>query len=1320
MDRIFILKNDGGLVNNDLVLPGAPYILGDNSYTFKLFPRTPFWRFGIRLSKTPEIEFFHPGSRYKSPEFNKYKDIHLGVGEWDNIQWSAPERLHLAQYNFDGYSNESTQSMPYVREAAITWRIAYDNETGTLDTYISADKGDKFGQRYEMNSEFRYFKIFAWADSMAFEIECQLEIMEPQTSFVDDHYRMSFSSGNILYRLGDMADNDIIIDSDVLLLPAGADGTLSRNIEGWVAELEIPKAETQPAGSIQLFPKKGQWREINIGYAYSVEDQSSSKEIIFKAATELAEFCTINNHIRKVNLPLLGTGAGRLAPATVAEIFDEVFNRSGLHAKFVVSILNSGHLHEVKTQMKGKWEFVTLDDQIRTPTEIVSLEFALSIKVRPENYRVNWNWEVTSLILEDLNTADLDALMYFTSLRRLRLDSCVIQNFNILKKLILIDSLYISECTIDDFGFLASMPLLRGLELSYSGINQIGFLANYNYLIRLNLAGNQIENVDVLSSFSQLEELDISHNKIESIRSLVPCIYLEVLNVSHNQCSKLIDVVVMDKLRFLTCHANPFVQAAELLLRESENHLDAVKNYISRQLEQGKKEISLPVKVLLLGNHAAGKSSLLFYLQEDKLTENISSTHIIKIEKYPQKTRKIPTAIFFDFGGQDYYHGIYRAFLSGGAVYLLCWNAKNNLNRVRKDANGILTQDFALGYWLRQKEYMETEIFGTSDPVLLIQSNADRERRMRHNAKDYHSEIVNEFFVCLSAHDKPWVQKDMNSGLNNEALKFLKASIIDLIVQKKNTKKEPQWYIDFIVFILKQNQRAGFVPEGIDEIARHYRAIGSALKDSLRAELDQLHQRGLILYYKNELPDVAWLNPVRFVKHVHDKILNKKNIGTSNGRTPAAHLDKFNSNIIQLLCLQKVIFRHVYGENGPEYIIPNFLPLASEDGLEYDLHSFGLGNPLFSLKFTQFLPFGLINQLICFFGRMPDKKKFWRDQLLFTFNGSAKILIQLNFMSLEIKVYGMFAKATTQSGKDLTVKYLFYSIVGLYWNFDLLSFEDFAAFVSKKLSKDDFLPEHTSHKQFLQAENLYENEACRPADLFISVDGNAYINYADLCAVTVAVSIDALIMDAAGELSNQHKVIPVISFQPFTNKELRRRKQAVISYSKKDIELVDKFKQYMVPLFDDGLIDIPWYCTELIAGSEWDETIQEKFNQADIIFFMISENLMSTAYVKEHEIKNAIDRWDIDKSIKIIPVILVHYHWARQGVYNLARFTALPYTAKPVTDFSNEHTAWHIISEQTRLMIEREWNPEQTGEVLTEELKKLYERIMAGKLDKNS
>ncbi len=255
------------------------------------------------------------------------------------------------------------------------------------------------------------------------------------------------------------------------------------------------------------------------------------------------------------------------------------------------------------------------------------------------------------------------------------------------------------------------------------------------------------------------------------------------------------------------------------------------------------------------------------------------------------------------------------------------------------------------------------------------------------------------------------------------------------------------------------------------------------------------------------------------------------------------------------------------------------------------------------------------------------------------------------------------------------------------------------------------------YKKLDDFERLYEIEDCRPTDLYISIDEKHFINYRELCSVEEVYTINSYVLNNEGTFSEYSTPLSIFQFQNFTNRVLKKTKKICISYSKKDLKLVNKFKDYLVPLHQNGLIEEPWYCTDLIAGTEWNEEIRQKFSEADIIFFMISENLMSTRYVLDNEIKNAIDKWDAEKSIKIIPIQLEPYNFKRNGKYDLSRFTGLPYLLNPVTEFKNQKMAWHTISESVRIMIEKDLDPGNSGDALTSELRVIYEKFVKEKFD---
>jgi internalin A len=187
-------------------------------------------------------------------------------------------------------------------------------------------------------------------------------------------------------------------------------------------------------------------------------------------------------------------------------------------------------------------------------------------------------------------------------------------------------------------------------------------------------------------------------------------------------------------------------------------------------------------------------------------------------------------------------------------------------------------------------------------------------------------------------------------------------------------------------------------------------------------------------------------------------------------------------------------------------------------------------------------------------------------------------------------------------------------------------------------------------------------------------------------------------------------------------------KKIFISYSKDDLKLVKKFEEHLSALKQDGKVAI-WYCTELRAGSDWNEEIQEQFDQSDMVCFMISPNFMKTPYIQEHEVAKAFKRKEKDKDFKIVPIILDFCTWTTEK-NNLGTYTALPYIGKPVLDFNNQNMAWYIIEQSLRLIIDNNEMPYTVDEEgnykvnptkkLPKDVLRIFERIVEGKVDRNS
>lgn len=884
--------------------------------------------------------------------------------------------------------------------------------------------------------------------------------------------------------------------------------------------------------------------------------------------------------------------------------------------------------------------------------------------------------------------------------------------------------LNLSENKIHEINGLDGLVGLNQLFLWDNEIDEIKGLSGLFHLYALYLPSNQIREIKGLDGLFNLEFVSLSDNQISEIgRGLDGLPTLKELYLSDNLLSSLEScwLRIFEQLHHLEVDGNAELEARyDLELGEFENHIDIIRAVWQR--EQEGFEVVLPAKVLLLGNHAAGKSSLLHYLKTKDCAQNTPSTPLLKVESYfisESQNKSLPDAVFYDFGGQDFYHGIYRAFLDEQASKILVFDPEHNLNKLGDEVNGgedaaLTTHYFDLDYWFGQMQHAHAgrEVIEAAKRVLLVQSHASSD-----GVADYHK-IPADLPYQVQLHHVALCDNTANP-LNLKALEYLKACVDDVVRTGQKTRKEPRWYTDFLNYIYTQNRKSGaraHYATGLKSLLEHFKKTDATL-DDLKLELKQLNAQGLVIYDEQIAAEKAWLNPQAVVLYVHEQVLSQAILREQHGVINAVQMKalKLSDDLLALLIHHQIVFKHEVSK-AVEYIVPNYLKRVQDDQAIYDLSTFGMGQPSFVLHFEQFIPMGLINQLICFFGLQPEHKLFWRDQLVFTLSEglkqSYKVLIRLDMSTLEIKVYVKETEAIDVQMAQVKA-YLFYCLMCFYWDREPYGMNEYAEFkrsgymlndkeFHEKLRKDGFIAGVWVWADF------YNEEQYQPKDLWVSNNGTHFVKYTDLVKHAKEQAQEPSIVAHSGASLSQEKSVSAKPFEIFVKQELKAMKKVFISYSKDDLRMVHRFLDALVPLHDQGIIENPWYCTLLEAGSDWSDEIQSRLKEADIVFFMCSMSFIRTKYIREHEIKVAKE---LGKTI--IPVVLNYCSWTDY----LGATSALPYQGHPIADYRNEDMAWHLVERGVRAMLETDSARKQE---LDKEVKEMYQRQVSGTLYKGS
>ena len=140
-----------------------------------------------------------------------------------------------------------------------------------------------------------------------------------------------------------------------------------------------------------------------------------------------------------------------------------------------------------------------------------------------------------------------------------------------------------------------------------------------------------------------------------------------------------------------------------------------------------------------------------------------------------------------------------------------------------------------------------------------------------------------------------------------------------------------------------------------------------------------------------------------------------------------------------------------------------------------------------------------------------------------------------------------------------------------------------------------------------------------------------------------------------------------------------------ISYSHDDKEYVEVFIKHIAPLKTNGLIE-DWYDRKILPGKDYQDKIDNKLEDADIICLLISANfLSSTACMKER--KTAFELV-AKKGITVVPIILAPCGWLDD--IELSRLLALPNDGKPISEFLKSDIAWNNVYSGLKLLINNE------------------------------
>lgn len=138
------------------------------------------------------------------------------------------------------------------------------------------------------------------------------------------------------------------------------------------------------------------------------------------------------------------------------------------------------------------------------------------------------------------------------------------------------------------------------------------------------------------------------------------------------------------------------------------------------------------------------------------------------------------------------------------------------------------------------------------------------------------------------------------------------------------------------------------------------------------------------------------------------------------------------------------------------------------------------------------------------------------------------------------------------------------------------------------------------------------------------------------------------------------------------------------SYSNDDEKHLLSLQKHLALLRSEGKIS-EWHGGKIIPGDDWDESINQHLDLAQIFLLLVSPSFMASKYIWDKELKRALERQRSGDSM-IVPVILESCDWKTSP---FGRFQALPKHGRPVTRWRNHNDAWTDVTKGIRVLVDQ-------------------------------
>ena len=705
-------------------------------------------------------------------------------------------------------------------------------------------------------------------------------------------------------------------------------------------------------------------------------------------------------------------------------------------------------------------------------------------------------------------------------------------------------------------------------------------------LQELHLYGNQLAALpDSIGQLSSLQLLDLSHNQLATLPDSIGQVSsLQWLHSYENQLATLpYSLLRLTSLRVLLLHDNAALKLPQAVLGKPTGDRDEtakpadILDYYFRTLKAAKP--LLEGKLILVGRGAVGKTSLVKRLVDNTFDPEERMTEGIRITEWPLKLGRGETARMnvWDFGGQEIMYSTHQFFLTERSLYLVVLNGRDGL------------EDEDAHYWLKM-----VESFGEGSPAIVV-LNKIKGTPFELNERDLKKTypFVKAFVKTDCEGKRPPGIAQLRKLIRKEtnALEGIRASFpeswfgikdrLGEMAEKGENYLRPETYTEIC------EKHGETDPQKQKQLSRFLHVLGIALNYAEDARLRHTHV----------------LNP-RWVTNGIYKILNAEIVRENHGDLRLGDVGKilppkdYPEDMQKYLCelMRRFELWFSFPDDAEHYLIPQLLPKQAPEEVDDFDRSATLE---FEYTYPVMMPEGLLPRFIVRTHSLSTGQPRWRSGVILRLrDNEALVYGHLSERRVRISVSG------PEAGRERLLSVI---------RFD---FEHVHKEIHGLQVTEQLVPKTANiaiaHEELLTLEAEGEKEVVRV------VRGKV-----------VRASVTEMLnrVDPKG-----------FRHEPPERAAGKRLPELFYSYAHEDERHLNQLQKHLNVLVTDRLMS-HWYDRDIPPGDEWDRKIDERIRSADIILLIVSPSFLASEYIREKELKIALERREAGEAL-VIPVIL--------------------------------------------------------------------------------